>query len=118
MAVDQQHRYSNKAERADSDIYDDFKFKKKLCFPWFIEKNVYSGINVKLMYNLINQLRLWIAHNFQVTKQGSKDYLFLPDSWTSETKCLLKLLTQFQATNKEKYLSWWKIDISNFELLD
>ena len=28
MAVDQSHRYSNKAERANHDIYDNFKLKK------------------------------------------------------------------------------------------
>ena len=28
MAVDPYHRYSNESERADWDIYDDFKLKK------------------------------------------------------------------------------------------
>ena len=28
MALDPQHRYSNESERANKDIYDDFKLKK------------------------------------------------------------------------------------------
>ena len=28
MAVDLQHRYSNESEKANEDIYDDFKLKK------------------------------------------------------------------------------------------
>ena len=28
MAVDPQHRYSNESEKANEDIYDDFKMKK------------------------------------------------------------------------------------------
>ena len=35
MAVDPWHRYSNESERANEDIYDDFKLKKPLyvrCF--------------------------------------------------------------------------------------
>ena len=30
IAVDQQHRYSNEAERANQNIYDDFKLKRTL----------------------------------------------------------------------------------------
>ena len=30
MAVDPLHRYSNETERANEDIYDDFKLKKRL----------------------------------------------------------------------------------------
>ena len=29
MVVDPKHRYSNESERANEDIYDDFKLKKK-----------------------------------------------------------------------------------------
>ena len=33
MAIDpQRHRYSNEAERANQDIYDDFKWKKLFGF--------------------------------------------------------------------------------------
>ena len=39
MAVDPYHRHSNKSERADKDIYDDFKLKKNLWFPRFSENN-------------------------------------------------------------------------------
>ena len=28
--------YLNEAERANEDIYDDFKLKETICSPWFI----------------------------------------------------------------------------------
>ena len=34
-AVDISHRYSNDTERANEDIYDDFKLKNTLSFPLF-----------------------------------------------------------------------------------
>ena len=37
-AVDPKHRYSNEAERANKDIYDDSKMKKTLWSSWFIQK--------------------------------------------------------------------------------
>ena len=37
MAVDSSHRYSNEAERANWDIYDEFKLKKTFWFPWFTQ---------------------------------------------------------------------------------
>ena len=35
MAVDPWHRYSNKSERANEDIYDDSKLKKNLVAMFF-----------------------------------------------------------------------------------
>ena len=32
--------YSNEAERAHKDTYDDFNLKKTLCSPWFIRKTI------------------------------------------------------------------------------
>ena len=40
MAVDPSHRYSNESERADEDIYDNFKLKKNpLVSIIFIKKS-------------------------------------------------------------------------------
>ena len=36
IAVDKYHMFSIEAERANYDIYDDFKLKKTLCPPWLI----------------------------------------------------------------------------------
>ena len=38
MAVDSQHRYSNESERANEDIYDDFKLKKPHLVTMFFYK--------------------------------------------------------------------------------
>ena len=38
MAVDLWHRYSNESERANKDIYDDFKLKKLFGFHDFHKK--------------------------------------------------------------------------------
>ena len=35
MAVDPYHRYSNESERANEDIYDDFKLKKHFGYDVF-----------------------------------------------------------------------------------
>ena len=47
MSVDPEHSYSNESERANSDIYDDFKLKKNLWSPWFmhIYFSALSGLN-------------------------------------------------------------------------
>ena len=41
------HRYSHEAKRGDQDIYDDFKLKITLCYPWFIRKYL-SALRVKI----------------------------------------------------------------------
>ena len=38
MAIDPEHMYSNETERYNSDIYNDFKLKKKIWPLWFIQK--------------------------------------------------------------------------------
>ena len=41
MVVDPYHRYSNESERANEDIYDDFKLKKFIwsrCFYKYIQR--------------------------------------------------------------------------------
>ena len=46
MAVNPLYRYSNEAERANRDIYEDFKLGKTLRFPWFIQNNsAFKGLN-------------------------------------------------------------------------
>ena len=40
MAVDPYHRYSNESERANEDIYDDFKLKKPHLVAKFFYKLV------------------------------------------------------------------------------
>ena len=32
--------YSNEAEKTNLDIYDDFKLRKNLWSPWFVQKYV------------------------------------------------------------------------------
>ena len=39
MAVDPLHKYSNESERANKDIYDDFKIKKPFGLHGFYKKN-------------------------------------------------------------------------------
>ena len=68
-AVDSQHRYSNESERADEDIYDDFKLNKTLWSPWFIYK-IFSDLRVTVrsqcvtINSLSAKLRIQIFDSF------------------------------------------------------
>ena len=52
MAVETEHRYSNEAERANYDIYDDFKLKKNPLFFRFIKKNILVPYGLKIILDL------------------------------------------------------------------
>ena len=53
MVVDPQHRYSNEAERANEDIYDNFKSKKKLKFGLDAVKSIYIQ-SIVLLFKMQN----------------------------------------------------------------
>ena len=46
MVVDPYHRYSNESERANEDIYNDFKLKKNTLGP-MVFKKILSALRVK-----------------------------------------------------------------------
>ena len=48
MTIDPLHRYSNEAER-DNHLDDDFKLKRTVWYPWFIETYISTlGVNKKV----------------------------------------------------------------------
>ena len=42
MPVNPQHKYSNEAEKANKDIYDDIKLKRSLRFLWLIAHTLWN----------------------------------------------------------------------------
>ena len=47
MAADPYYKYSNESERADEDIYDDFKLKKTHLVAMFFT-NKFNALRVKI----------------------------------------------------------------------
>ena len=73
MAVDPYHRYSNEAERANEDIYDDFKLKKPFGLHGLCKDNsALYGLKIRtLTLYLIFKLSYIIFHPFEVVSRGN-----------------------------------------------
>ena len=62
LVVDSLHRYSNEAETTNYTIYDDFKLKITLWYPWFDQTYLIARVNPLTAGVTYIRVSLFLAH--------------------------------------------------------